>query len=147
MNPSTTPLIIHSRRHNSHINIPTSHHYLLIDPSENAGTGVPSISTSSHAAINALFPTQRGLRWENKTSIVDIILPPHATIQLSFLATISRSGVYDLNRFKISASYSTSTTENSSSSNGVVTNTTTGGSTATMKVKFMSGNSLIEVTE
>ena len=89
---------------------------------------------ASAAAVNAMFPSQRGLRWENKTSVVDIRLPPFRTAKLSFTATMARSGVYDMNRFKVTAHYC----------EGPGAETTAGAGTS---VKFMSGNSLIEVVE
>jgi hypothetical protein len=94
--------------------------------------GDASAAASSGAAVNAMFPSQRGLRWENKTSVVDIRLPPFGTATLPFTATMARCGVYDMNRFKITAQYGADPARAEASGAGT-------------QAKFMSGNSLIEV--
>lgn len=97
--------------------------------------GDASAVASSGAAVSAMFPSQRGLRWENKTSMVDINVPPFGTAALAFTATMARCGMYDMNRFKITAQYGGRTGAEA----------TGPGPGTEINVKFMSGNSLIEV--
>ena len=98
---------------------------LAVDPAAD-----PAAAAAQAAALNAQFPTQRGLRWEHKTSVVDVPVPPHGAVDLPFLATMARGGVYDLNRFKIVASYA---------DGGV------GSGPAAARTKCLAGNSLVEV--
>ena len=90
----------------------------------------PATVAAHAAALSAQYPTQRGLRWEHKTSVVDVAVPPHGAVSLPFLATMARGGVYDLNRFKVLACYG---------------DAGAGSGPAAVRGKCLTGNSLVEV--
>ena len=70
----------------------------IIDKKNRAIT--PEIGlNSSNIDRNPNFHSQRGLRWERKTNITDIVLFPYESKSVSFYAVVSMPGVFDLNRY------------------------------------------------
>lgn len=70
----------------------------IIDKKNRAIT--PEIGlNSSNIDRNPNFHSQRGLRWERKTNITDIVLFPYESKSVSFHAVVSMPGVFDLNRY------------------------------------------------
>ena len=70
----------------------------IIDKKNRAIT--PEIGlNSSNIDRNPNFHSQRGLRWERKTNITDIVLFPYESKSVPFHAVVSMPGVFDLNRY------------------------------------------------
>lgn len=75
------------------------------------GTDTPSLSSALSSASsvasatatsgigvgNSLF--QRNIRWDGKTKFSELIIPPYTSMILPFNAVVSRTGVFDLNRY------------------------------------------------
>ena len=70
----------------------------IVDKKNRATT--PEIGVNSNSADrNPKFYSQRGLRWERKTNITDIVLLPYEMKSVPFHAVVSMPGAFDLNRY------------------------------------------------
>ena len=70
----------------------------IVDKKNRATT--PEIGlNSSNIDRNPNFHSQRGLRWERKTNITDIVLLPYEMKSVPFHAVVSMPGAFDLNRY------------------------------------------------
>lgn len=72
--------------------------------SRGSETRSPSASASAKAEATARAP--KGMRWEGKTKHSLVALQPYKTTKLVFRATFTRTGIFDLQKFLISAEYS-----------------------------------------
>ena len=70
----------------------------IIDKKNRAITPETGLN-SSNIDRNPNFHSQRGLRWERKTNITDIVLFPYESKSVPFHAVVSMPGVFDLNRY------------------------------------------------
>ena len=101
---ATLPLDNKSKNINVYLDIKSNSKKILIVSAEiidkkNRAT-TPEIGlNSTNIDRNPNFHSQRGLRWERKTNITDIVLLPYEMKSVPFHAVVSMPGAFDLNRY------------------------------------------------
>mmetsp|Transcript_14452 Transcript_14452/g.21723 ORF Transcript_14452/g.21723 Transcript_14452/m.21723 type:complete len:1460 (-) Transcript_14452:198-4577(-) len=83
---------------------------------------------SNRSSSRRRRPPVKGLHWEGKSRYVGVLISPQSTVQLPFLALISRKGVYDVKRFRVAVSL-------------------TNDETSSPTIKVLQGQSLVAVVE
>ena len=90
----------------------------------------------------------KGIRWLGKTKFSDIIIHPFSSIQLQFAASLSKHGIFDLKRFKLSV-HVNDETDGGNDSNKDVNDITERSYKSTSKgeavLKDIQGNCYVEV--